>query len=68
MTERDSDKFDDIRSNIEKSINPFITIKIDLPDNTDKEQFLELENNQDFLEQVKEFAGQYIKKNNVAHV
>lgn len=61
MTERASDKFDDIKSKIEKSINPYITLKIDLPMGVSKEVFFELEHNQEFKDSIKEYAKKWIE-------
>lgn len=61
MTERASDKFNDIKSKIEKSINPYITLKIDLPDGVNKETFLELEYNQEFKDSIKEYTKKWLE-------
>jgi hypothetical protein len=61
MTERASDKFDDIKSKIEKSINPYITLRIDLPAGVNKENFLELEYNQEFKDAIKEYAKKWLE-------
>ena len=61
MTERASDKFENIKSRIEKSINPYITLRIELPENVEREEFMELENNQEFSEQVNTFVKNWIE-------
>jgi hypothetical protein len=61
MTERASEKFEDIKSMIEKSINPYITLRINLPENVSKEFFYELEHDPDFIEAIKEFAKKWIE-------
>ena len=61
MTERASDKFENIKSRIEKSINPYITLRIELPENVEREEFMELENNQEFSEQVNTFVKDWIE-------
>jgi hypothetical protein len=61
MTERASDKFDDIKSKIEKSINPYITLRIDLPEGVSKEIFFELENDIEFKDSIKEYAKKWIE-------
>lgn len=61
MTERASDKFENIKSRIEKSINPYITLRIELPENVEREEFMELENNQEFTEQVNTFVKNWIE-------
>ena len=68
MTERASDRFDDIKSKIEKSINPYITLKIKLPENVDKKEFMELENNQEFIELVSECVRDWIETNKARKV
>jgi hypothetical protein len=62
MTERASDKFDDLQSKIDKSINPYISLKIYLPESIEKETFLELENDQEFIESVTEFARKWLEE------
>jgi len=61
MTERATERFDDIKSKIEKSINPYITLRIDLPEGIKKETFYELEHNQDFKDSIKEYAKKWIE-------
>ena len=61
MTKRASDKFDDIKSKIEKSINPYITLRIYLPEGVSKEIFFELEHNQEFKDSIKEYAKKWIE-------
>jgi hypothetical protein len=60
MTERASEKFDNIKSKIEKSIHPYITLKIDLPECVSKEDFLKLELNQEFKDSIKEYTKKWI--------
>ena len=62
MSERASEKFDNIKSRIEKSFNPYITLRIDLPENVIKEHFFELEKNPDFVKAVKELAEKWISQ------
>ena len=45
----------------QKSINPYITLKIELPENLDREEFMELENNQEFTELVNKFVRDWIE-------
>jgi len=61
MTERASDKFDDIKSKIEKSINPYITLRIDLPAGVNKENFLKLVYNQEFKDAIKEYVKKWLE-------
>ena len=61
MTERASDKFDGIKSKIEKSINPYITLIIDLPEGISKDNFFKLEHDPEFIESIKEYAKKWIE-------
>ena len=61
MSERASNKFDGIKSKIEKSINPYITLIIELPEGVSKEFFFELEHNQEFKDSIKEYAKKWIE-------
>jgi hypothetical protein len=56
MTEKDSEKFEKVRSKIEKEISPYITVKIPMPEGVDKEAFLRLENDLEFIESLKKKA------------
>jgi hypothetical protein len=62
MTERASDKFDHLQEKIDKTINPNITLKIYLPEGVEKEIFLELENDQEFIDKITEFAKKWLEK------
>ena len=37
-------KYEELKSKIEKTVNPYIVIQIPIPEDVDKEAFLELEN------------------------
>lgn len=49
-----------IQSKIEKSISPFITVKISMPEGIDKDSFLELENNSEFIESLKKYVKKWL--------
>jgi hypothetical protein len=60
MTEKDSEKFEKVQSKIEKTISPYIKVKIPLPENVDKEAFLKLENDPEFIESLKKQAKKWL--------
>jgi hypothetical protein len=60
MTEKDSEKFEKVQSRIEKVINPYITVKITMPEGVDKEAFLRLEHNPIFIESLKKKAKEWL--------
>jgi hypothetical protein len=62
MTEKDSEKFEKVQSKIEKTISPYIKVKIPLPENVDKEAFLKLENDPEFIESLKKQAKKWLTK------
>jgi protein-tyrosine phosphatase len=62
MTEKETEKFEKVQSKIEKTINPFITVKIPMPDGVDKEAFLNLEKDSEFIETVKEKAKVWLSE------
>ena len=53
MTETEPDKYEKVQSKIEKTINPYITIKIPMPEGVQKEAFLKLESDNGFIEFLK---------------
>jgi len=55
-------KYEELKSRIEKTVNPYITIQIPIPEDADKRDFLELEKDQNFIEHVKEEALAWIAK------
>jgi len=57
-----SDKFEKIQSEIERAVTPSITVKISLPEETDKEEFLKLEKDEEFLKALKNFAKRWMKR------
>jgi hypothetical protein len=52
MTEKTSEKYEKIQSKIEKAITPYITLKIPMPQGADREAFMKLENDVEFLESL----------------
>jgi len=55
-------KFEEIRSEIEKAVIPHITVKIIMPEGVDKEEFLRLESDEEFLQALSNFAKRWLKK------
>ena len=53
MSEGASEKYEKVQSKIEKSISPYITVKIPMPEGVDKQAFLKLENDSKFVESLK---------------
>jgi len=55
-------KFEEIKSEIEKAVLPHIVVKISLPEGVDKDEFLKLEEDEEFLQALKEFTKRWLKK------
>jgi len=55
-------KYEELKSRIEKTVNPYITIQIPIPEDANKQDFLELEKDQSFIEHVKEEALAWIAR------
>jgi hypothetical protein len=53
MSEKASEKYEKVQSKIEKSISPYIIVKIPMPEGVDKEAFLNLENDSRFVESLR---------------
>jgi hypothetical protein len=64
MSEKASEKYEKIQSKIEKSISPYITVKIPMPEGVDKEAFLKLENDSKFIDLLKKQAEEYLTREN----
>jgi hypothetical protein len=64
MSEKASEKYEKIQSKIEKSISPYITVKIPMPEGVDKEAFLKLENDSKFIDLLKKQAEEYLMREN----
>jgi hypothetical protein len=52
MTGKTSEKYEKMQSKIEKVITPYITVKIPMPQGADREAFMKLENDIEFLESL----------------
>jgi hypothetical protein len=62
MTERDSEKFEKVQEKLEKKINPYITVKIPMPEGVNKEAFLQLENDSDFIALLEKQTRKWLTK------
>jgi hypothetical protein len=62
MSEKPSEKYQKVESKLEKTINPYITVKIPMPEGVDKKAFLMLECNPDFIDTVKKQAKEWLTK------
>jgi hypothetical protein len=62
MTEKDSEKFEKVKSRIEKTISPYIKVKIPMPKGVDKEAFLGLENDPKFIEAIAKKTKKWLTK------
>jgi hypothetical protein len=65
MSEKIPEKYDKVQSKIEKTINPFITVKIPMPEGVDKEDFLKLESDAAFIEILKEQAKDWLHRKKI---
>ena len=59
MSER-TEKYEEVHSKIEKTINPYITVKIPMPEGVDKEAFLKLENDSKFIETLQKQVKKWL--------
>ena len=57
-----NDKYDKIESKIEKTISPYIKVKIPMPEGVDKDAFLKLECDQDFIKLLTNQAKLWLTK------
>ena len=55
-------KFEEIKTEIEKAVIPHITVKIFMPEGVDKEEFLKLEKDEEFLQALGDFTKKWLKK------
>ena len=55
-------KFEEIKSEIEKAVLPHIVVKISMPEGVDKEEFLKLEEDEEFLHALEDFTKRWLKK------
>ncbi|MCS7374671.1 MAG: hypothetical protein NDF56_06810 [archaeon GB-1845-036] len=65
MSEKASKKYAEIQSKIERSINPYITVKIPMPRGVEKDEFLKLEEDEEFIEFLKNEVLKWIKERQV---
>ncbi len=62
MSEKPPEKYEKVQSKIEKTINPYLTIKIPMPEGVDRAAFLKLENDAAFLELINREVKEWLKK------
>jgi hypothetical protein len=62
MSEKTPGKYEKVRSKIEKTINPYVNVKIPMPEGVDKEAFLKLECDPAFIELLKKQAKKWLAK------
>ena len=55
-------KFEEIKTEIEKAVIPHITVKIFMPEGVDKEEFLKLEKDEEFLRALGDFTKKWLIK------
>jgi hypothetical protein len=60
MSEKVAGKYEKVQSKIEKSISPYITVKICMPEGVDKEAFLKLENDSRFIESLRDQVREWL--------
>jgi hypothetical protein len=62
MSDKPPEKYEKVQSRIEKTINPYVTIKIPMPEGVDREAFLKLETDAAFLDYVKKEVKERLEK------
>jgi hypothetical protein len=62
MSEKASERYEEIESKIEKTLNPSITLEITMPEGVDREAFLKLENDPKFIETIKRQIKKRLKQ------
>jgi hypothetical protein len=60
MIEKASEKYEKVQLKIEKSINPYITVRIPMPEGVDKEAFLKLENDSRLIESLRDHVKEWL--------
>ena len=55
-------RYEELKSKIEKTVNPYITIQIPIPEEADRSEFLKLEKDQEFIEHVRKEAIAWIAR------
>ncbi|RLG12312.1 MAG: hypothetical protein DRN64_00155 [Thaumarchaeota archaeon] len=53
-------KYEELKSKIEKTVNPYITLRIPIPEKADRREFFDLEKDQEFIEHVKDEAVKWV--------
>jgi hypothetical protein len=62
MSEKTPEKYEKVQSKIEKTISPYVTVKIPMPEGVDKEAFLKLECDPAFIQLLKKKAKEWLEK------
>jgi hypothetical protein len=62
MSETTPEKYEKVQSKIEKTLNPYLTIKISIPEGVDRDAFMKLEKDAAFLDVIKQQAKEWLKK------
>jgi hypothetical protein len=65
MSDKVSEKYEKIQSKIEKSISPYITVEIPMPEGVDKEAFLKLEKDPKFIESIKKQVTEWLTRGTI---
>jgi hypothetical protein len=66
MTQQPVNKYDKVQEKIEKTISPFITLRIPLPSEVNKEEFMKLENDAEFIEWIKKQIEYWLNQRGVS--
>jgi hypothetical protein len=62
MSEKPPEKYQKVENKIEKTINPYVNIKVPMPEGVDKKAFLMLECDPDFIDLVQKQAKEWLTK------
>jgi hypothetical protein len=65
MTEKAPEKYEKVQSKIEKTINPYVIVKIPMPEGVDKEAFMKLESDPAFIEMLKKQAKEWLTRKSI---
>jgi hypothetical protein len=65
MSKKVTERYEKVQSKIEKSINPYINVKIPMPEGVDKEAFLKLENDSKFIESLKKQVREWLTRETI---
>lgn len=60
MSEKEPNKYEKVQLKIEKTISPYIVIKIPMPEGVDKDAFLKLECDKAFVELLKNQTREWL--------